>query len=114
MPVFAIDLNLAVTGLSVTLAVLMGVLLIVMLRRVNRTELSWKGRAKSLDAQISHYDSVFGAYPGLVLVWDGDVPTDGNEVGFGNPRVFGSTAALASMLRFSEPGRPQGHAHCAS
>lgn len=99
------DMTLSVTIVAVTLTLIMAVILIIVLRRMTVTQASWKGRAKSLDAQIGNYDAVFGAYPGLVLVWDdgGNTPTDEND--FGRPRVFGSPAALASMVRFSEPGR---------
>lgn len=97
------NIDLIVTALAVALAVLMGIVLLALLRRTNRAEMHWKSRAQELDHQIGHYDALFGAYPGLILVWDeGKVPSDAD---FGQPRVFGSPAALASMLRFSEPGR---------
>lgn len=80
----------------------MGGIVLALLGRVNRSEQRWKLRARDLDHQIGHYDAVFGSYSGLVLVWDeGEVTA---EADFGEPRVFGSPAALASMLRFSEPG----------
>jgi len=80
----------------------MGGIVLALLSRVNRSEQRWKMRARDLDHQIGHYDAVFGSYSGLVLVWDeGEVTSESD---FGEPRVFGSPAALASMLRFSEPG----------
>lgn len=102
VPLNVIDMNLAISAVSVALALAMGLILLVILGRINRSEKRWKGKAKDLDRQIGQYDGVFGAYPGLVLVWD--EATVGRETDFGQPRVFGSPAALASMMRMSEPG----------
>ncbi len=63
----------------------------------------WKERYAELDRRVSKMDSVFGAYPGLILVWDEKIPS-GTE-SWGQPKVFGSPAALASIQRFAEPGR---------
>ena len=52
---------------------------------------------------MSKFDSVFGSYPGLILVWD-EKPSSPSG-GWGRPKVFGSPAALASIQRFAEPGR---------
>ena len=99
----AFDIPLVVTSLAMGLSLIMGLMVILLLRRVGKAELHWKQRATDLDLQIGGYDAIFGAYPGLVLVWDDAARsiTDGGE--FGQPRVFGSPAALASMLRFSDP-----------
>lgn len=68
---------------------------------------SWKERVAVLDRQIGDYDLIFGAYPGLVLVWDETAklirPEEDNL--WGEPKVYGSPAALASILRFSEKGK---------
>jgi signal transduction histidine kinase len=100
----AIDINLIVTMLATGLSLIMGLIIVLLLRRIGRTELSWKERAQDLDQQIGGYDAIFGAYPGLVLVWEDGHVTSNDHAEFGTPRVFGSPAALASMLRFSEPG----------
>jgi len=63
----------------------------------------WKSRYGDLERRMSKLDSVFGSYPGLIMVWD-EAPA-GREIGWGRPRVFGSPAALASIQRFAEPGR---------
>lgn len=99
----AFDIPLVVTSLAMGLSLIMGLMVILLLRRVGKAELHWKQKATDLDLQIGGYDAIFGAYPGLVLVWDDAARsiTDGGE--FGQPRVFGSPAALASMLRFSDP-----------
>ncbi|MEM7730332.1 MAG: tyrosine protein kinase, partial [Pseudomonadota bacterium] len=98
-----VDIQLAATGIAIGLALVMGVVVVALLSRIGRSEALWKTRARELDVQLGGYDAVFGAYPGLMLVWEdgpGRPDTDGE---FGQPRIFGSTAALASMLRFSEP-----------
>ncbi|MGB6229227.1 MAG: ATP-binding protein [Litorimonas sp.] len=98
-----IDINLALTALSVGLAVIMGGVVLALLSRVNTSETVWKTRARDLDRRVGDLDAVFGSYPGLVLVWnDGDLPSGADD--FGQPRVFGSPATLASVLRYSEPG----------
>ena len=97
------DANLAVTVIAVALAVLMSGIVLVLLRQTNRAERRWKRRAKDLDRQLASYDAVFGAYPGLVMVWDDGKVADAQ--GFGSPRVYGSAAALASVLRFSKEAR---------
>ena len=99
----AVQANFAATAIAVALAVLMSAVVVVLLRQNARAERRWKTRAKALDRQVGQYDAVFGAYPGLVLVWDDANPAD--REGFGQPRVYGSPAALASILRFSNEGR---------
>jgi signal transduction histidine kinase len=61
---------------------------------------SWKSKATALDQRLGSYDAIMGAYPGLIMVWEE------NKVGagWGNPKVFGSPAALASIMRFADPG----------
>ena len=106
MDAASVDAGFAVTVVAVALAVLMSGLVLVLLRQTNRAERRWKRRAKDLDRQLGRYDAVFGAYPGLVLVWDsGTIQGTQGRDGFGQPRVFGSPAALASILRFSDEGR---------
>ena len=48
-------------------------------------------------------DSIFGSYPGLILVWEDTVPDPKTD--WGHPRVYGSPAALASMMRFAQAGK---------
>ncbi len=99
----SLDTELSVTIVSVALAVLMSVVVLLLLRKTARAETRWKKRARDLDKQLGQYDAVFGAYPGLVLVWDKGLALGDEE--FGSPRVYGSPAALASILRFSNDGR---------
>ena len=62
----------------------------------------WKEKSAELDQQVGRYDTIFGTYPGLILVWEESSPDPTSD--WGQPRIFGSPAALASMLRFAEPG----------
>jgi len=64
-------------------------------------QIVWRRRLAELEDRIARADSVFGAHPGLVLVWD-QPPFDESETGWGEPRIFGSSVALASLLRFAE------------
>ena len=65
----------------------------------------WKKRAADLDKRLASSDAIFGSYPGLVLVWEESVPNPSD--GWGEPRMYGSPAALASVGRFAEHGRPR-------
>ena len=69
----------------------------------------WRARAKNLDGKMNRAHAVFGAYPGLILVWEEAMPTQIQEslTDWGAPTVYGSTAALASLVRFAEPGKPK-------
>ncbi len=70
----------------------------------------WRKQAAALDQKLARIEAVFAAYPGLVLVWEGKIPnpdTADPDTNWGEPNVYGSTAALASLVRFAEPGKPQ-------
>lgn len=56
-----------------------------------------------LEQKLSRMDSVFGAYPGLILIWEENVPDPSSD--WGQPKVYGSPAAMASMQRFALPGK---------
>lgn len=62
----------------------------------------WKNKATELDRRLGSYDAIMGAYPGLILVWEEN--TVSAEAGWGDPKVLGSPAALASIMRFADPG----------
>lgn len=65
---------------------------------------SWKAKATGLDQRLGEIDAVMGAYPGLILVWEDG--TDKTDSIWGSPKVMGSPAALASILRFSDRAAP--------
>ncbi|MCF6274667.1 MAG: ATP-binding protein [Robiginitomaculum sp.] len=65
----------------------------------------WRKRAAELDQKLAQVETIFASYPGLVLVWAEKMPDP--EADWGEPTVYGSTAALASLVRFAEPGKPK-------
>ena len=60
-----------------------------------------RARASELEDKLARADSLFGAHPGVVLVWeDGALPAEDRD--WGQPKLYGSPLALASLLRFSD------------
>ncbi|MEO1040230.1 MAG: ATP-binding protein [Pseudomonadota bacterium] len=70
----------------------------------------WRGRLTEAEDRVARADSVFGAHPGLVIVWDAPPDPKASQSGgdWGRPNVHGSPTALASMLRFADLGAPGG------
>ena len=62
--------------------------------------LTWSKKLARMEAQLEKSESVLAAHPGLVLVWHDSY--DDIEQGWGNPRVLGGPAALASILTFAD------------
>ena len=60
-----------------------------------------KERAHELEDKLARADSIFGAYPGVALIWE-EAAGAGGETDWGAPRLYGSPLALASLLRFSD------------
>ena len=100
----SLDPYLTVTFGAVLLAVMASFYAVRTIRLSGRTSQKWKIKAAELDRQIGEQDSIFGAYPGLILVWENasNRHDKEQETAWGNPKVYGSTAALASVLRFDE------------
>jgi|CXWL01.1.fsa_nt_gi signal transduction histidine kinase len=61
---------------------------------------AWKRRAREMEDKVSWADAIFGAHPGVVLIWE--ETNAGADSDWGAPRVYGSPLALASLLRFSD------------
>ncbi len=70
------------------------------LSRERDASLIWSQKLARMEAQLDKSESVLAAHPGLVLVWH-DSYSDIEE-GWGNPRVLGGPAALASILTFAD------------
>ena len=98
-----LDINLIVTAGAVLLAILTSFVAFRQRMNSDGAAASWKKKYTDLDRQMGELDSVFGAYPGLILVWEEAKPDVGSD--WGQPRVYGSPAALASMMRFAETGK---------
>ncbi|MEJ0023247.1 MAG: hypothetical protein WDN76_07305 [Alphaproteobacteria bacterium] len=60
---------------------------------------TWREKATQLEEKIARADSIFGAHPGVVLIWEDGAPP-AEEHDWGKPRLYGSPLALASLLRF--------------
>jgi len=101
----ALDINLVVTAGAVLLAVLTSLFAFRASFGGDGSAKVWKDKCVALDRQIGQLDSIFGAYPGLILVWEEAKPDVKSD--WGNPKVYGSPAALASMMRFAEAGKPK-------
>jgi len=94
------DPYLIVTVGAVLLAILASFFAFRSVNKDSAARAKWKQKATDLDHQIGEYDSIFSAYPGLILVWEDaaiEIQNAGNNV-WGHPKVYGSPAALASIL----------------
>ncbi|MEP1229897.1 MAG: PAS domain-containing protein, partial [Litorimonas sp.] len=98
-----LDANLMITIGAVLLAIISAIFAFRAINQQGTKDQRWKDKAVELDNQIGRYDSIFGAYPGLILVWE--ETTQQSQTGWGEPRVYGSPAALASMMRFADSGK---------
>lgn len=68
-----------------------------------RQSVTWSGRLAEMEAQLEKAEAVLAAHPGLVLVWEDD--SDAVEKGWGEPKILGGPAALASLMSFSKDTR---------
>ena len=93
--------TLIVTVGAMAFAVAVGLWAYRLTAGARTAQLVWRRKLAELEDRLARADSVFGAHPGLVLVWD-QPPFDESDTGWGQPRIFGSSVALASLLRFAE------------
>ncbi len=63
----------------------------------------FKERMHELEDKLARADSVFGAHPGVVLIWE-DQTAPAQDADWGKPRMYGAPLALASLLRFTDSG----------
>ncbi len=61
--------------------------------------LHWSNMLAEMEARLEKADAVLSAHPGLVLVWEDD--NNAVKEGWGEPKILGGPAALASLLSFS-------------
>lgn len=87
----------AVGAVSVALA---AVALAIRVSAASKTQsVTWSNRLAVMEAQLEKAEAVLSAHPGLVLVWEEDF--DAVEKGWGEPKILGGPAALASLMSFS-------------
>ncbi len=108
MPLSASMLSLIVTAGAVAFAIVVALVALRETAEPRKAASRWRTQSGKLDHDLSRLESVFSAYPGLVLVWEELIPDLRSN--WGDPKVYGSTAALASLVRFAEPGDPRGFA----
>jgi len=61
----------------------------------------FRERAGQLEEKLARADSVFGAHPGVILVWEGDaLEHEGDDIT--PPQLYGSLAALAGLLKYTD------------
>ncbi|KPP81375.1 MAG: two-component signal transduction system histidine kinase with PAS sensory domain [Oceanicaulis sp. HLUCCA04] len=94
--------TLIVTGGAVGFAVAAALWAWRLTEGVRTARSHWQRRITWLEDRLSRADSVFGAHPGLVLVWE--TPPDLDADGWSSPRVYGSPTALASLVQFADLG----------
>ncbi|MBI1339821.1 PAS domain-containing protein [bacterium] len=64
----------------------------------------FKEEAQKLRDRLARADSVFGAHPGVIVVWEDDAADDSaaKTGDWGSPSVYGSPVALMGLLRFTD------------
>jgi len=93
-----LDPVLVGAGGAIAIAVA-AVLLAVRVASATRNQsLHWSKRLAEMEARLEKADAVLSAHPGLVLVWEDD--TESLKGGWGDPKILGGPAALASLLSF--------------
>ena len=88
----------AVGAVALTIA---AILWAVRISAANRNQsLHWSNKLAEMEARLEKSDAVLSAHPGLVLVWEDDNVSA--KKGWGDPKILGGPAALASLLSFSK------------
>ena len=84
---------------AVAIAVAAILLAIRVAANTRNQSVHWSNRLAEMEARLEKSDAVLSAHPGLVLVWEDD--TKSLKDGWGDPKILGGPAALASLLSFS-------------
>jgi len=96
-------INFLIAAIALLIAVIACIFALLGGVRVSGKDRKWKVKYSDLDRKLTRYDAVLGAYPGLILIWEENIPDA--MTGWGSPKIYGSPAAMASMQRFAEPGK---------
>lgn len=83
---------------AIAIAVAAVVLAVRVAASTRNQSLHWSKRLAEMEARLEKSDAVLSAHPGLVLVWEDD--TESLNDGWGDPKILGGPAALASLLSF--------------
>ena len=90
-------LMLAVAGLAIAVAAVLYAFRVAGASK--HQAVHWSEKLAQMEAQLEKSDSILSAHPGLVLVWEDDNVSA--EDGWGEPKILGGPAALASLVSFS-------------
>lgn len=64
----------------------------------------FREEAQKTREKLARAESVFGAHPGVVMVWEDDGAAAKGQSEWGQPSLYGSPVALMGLLRFAEDG----------
>jgi signal transduction histidine kinase len=93
------DPTLVLTGGAMLFAFAAGVWAIRVANAARTATVDWSRKLGRMEAELEKSESILASHPGLVLVWDDTI--EEIEKGWGNPRLLGGPAALASLLTFA-------------
>jgi signal transduction histidine kinase len=92
--------TLFITAGAIAFAVMVLVWASQMTLGARSAQTRWRAHAATIDDKLERLDAILSAHPGVVLVWEHDDPDPENN--WGSPRVYGSSVAFASLLRFAD------------
>jgi len=98
-PAFSVDPLIAAAAGAIALACAAMLWAYRVSASTRNQSLHWSKRLAEMEARLEKADAVLSAHPGLVIVWEDD--NDAIESGWGDPKILGGPAALASLLSFS-------------
>ena len=98
--------TLIVTGGSVAFALASSVWAYRLTAGARKARKLWRDRLLAAEDRAERNTSLFAAHPGVVVVWD--VPPQSEAEHWSAPKLYGSPAALASLLQFAELSQSAG------
>jgi signal transduction histidine kinase len=63
----------------------------------------YREETQAMREKLARAESVFGAHPGVIMVWD-DADPASDSAEWGAPNLYGSPVALMGLLRFADDG----------
>lgn len=98
--------TLIVTGGSVAFALASSVWAYRLTAGARKARKLWRDRILAAEDRAERQTSLFAAHPGVVVVWD--APPSSEAEHWAAPKLYGSPAALASLLQFAELSQSAG------